>query len=130
MSNDIKDLKWNLQKFIKMFAAYRDLPLYVVKGKPTSPLQMLDMVNKQDNIQVIHAALQSNTFTPTGKDLTLEYYRRLARKKPDLRVAILGMDVLSPAQIVAEINMDTPLGKEAVEQHKKLIVRARKLLTP
>lgn len=125
---DVREIETRLENFVKMFPAYRSLPIFVVAGRASSAVEMLGMVRRGENLEAIAVAIRERGLSPPLLELTLAYYEGLAVARPNLAVAVLGYGVVPVGRVVDEIRAGSSLGVSAVEQQGKLILRARSLL--
>lgn len=117
-----------LQKFISKNPALADVPFIEPLGKPTSPREALAALNSGQMVPEITA-----TLTLIGIDdpytLAKDYYKRLAKRSPGLRILRLGntrgtfptTGAFTPGELVRNIEEKTKLGDDVVKSYTNLL---------
>ena len=109
-----------LKKKVSTFPAFGYVPLFVIKGKRYTPIEVIDMYMKGENTSEIESEMQRLKIDPDYKAVTIEYLKRVKKITPNLKIVIMGK-TLTIDQAIKEIERDTSIGKEIVNSHAKVI---------
>lgn len=123
-----------LQRFIKRRPALADTPHIVVEGKPVSPREALEYLERGNMVEQVLTKMETLQLSvaPIMEEelwlLTEEHYRRLLQLQgPQMYTFIMGMQEkkykFALEECLEEVEKRTRFGKKLAEKHQKLILQ-------
>jgi hypothetical protein len=120
------------QWFGKLGPSEKTQPLLVVNGLAYTPQQTYDEVMRGTPLGTqLQALVEKGTFGTTPEDQTelakIRLQQRLSQKDPNkpfmasLPSSGVGVKIYTPAQIIQEINSNTPLGQQFITSEIELM---------
>jgi len=126
------ETRQRLQRFIRRRPALADTPLLIVEGKPLSPREALEHLERREMVEQVSMKMEKlRLAAPIIQEelwlLTEEHYRRLLQLPPP-RIAIFIMSQqkkyrFTLEECLEEVEKRTPFGKKLAENHQKLILQ-------
>lgn len=109
-----------LKKKVEAFPAFGNVPLLFVGGKYITPKEAIELYDRGMYVDEIDAELRRLKIDPDYKILAEEYFKRLAKERPELKIVMMGK-IISVQEALEHIKKEDEIGKILIEAHKKVL---------